>query len=223
MDFDKALATLKTGDRVQVSSGQPEPADGQSRRIWRTNNFEGSVVALEPSGIRVELDPLADLDATVAYVIEPGRGHVFFNLTPGLDELKARKLDELKRLRDAHEFGTITVPQGELQIDEQSQGRMARAYQVGVTFEKMERARVATAEAAGEEAEPFQPFVTGWIMKDNSLAPATLAVFDSWTLLMGAHVQHVFANYTALRVALQAADTAEAVEAIDITTGWSMV
>ena len=205
MSFDKAWADIPIGARVAVSTGEIEPQDEFGRKVWRTNNFEGTLVAKEEDGIHVELDP-DESGAVVAFVVGSGRGHVFTNLTPGLAELKERRIAELKLKRDEHEFGTVTTPQGVLQIDERSQGRMARTRTLGETFERM----------------TGQTFVTEWRMFDNSLAPINLEVLDGWALLIGAQVQHVFARYSALYSEIMAAATAEELDAIDWQSGWDV-
>ncbi len=207
MDFDKALITLEIGSRVAVSNGQQEPADEQGKRNWRTNNFEGTVVALDAAGIQVELDEVPGSGAVVAFVVEPGRGHTFFNLTPSLPEMQERRIEELKALRDQHEFGTLTIPGvGVLQIDEMSQGRMHRTKELGRTY----------------EAATGNVFTTAWRMFDNTWVPVNLQVLDGWSMLIGAQVQHVFSHFGQIYDQVMAATSAEELDAIDSQSGWDM-
>lgn len=124
-----------------------------------------------------------------------------------LDVMRSRLIDRLKALRDANEFGVVTVPQGQLQIDERSQGRLARAIKVAETY----------------EAITGQPFTTEWRMFDNSSAPVNLTVLNGWTLLIGAQVQHVFAVYGARFAEIQTANRARLDELeAEIEGGWDV-
>lgn len=125
---------------------------------------------------------------------------------PSVEKLSRIKIMRLKELRDANEFGTVTTPQGQLQIDERSQGRMQRALELGRTFERL----------------TGQSFSTGWRMFDNSEVPVGVAQLEGWSLLIGAQVQHVFARYAALYSEIMAANSAEHLAAIDIEGGWDV-
>lgn len=120
------------------------------------------------------------------------------------DKLRSPKIARLKELRDRNEFGVVAVPQGSLQIDEQSQGRMARAKEAAKEF---------------EEATGFGWF-TYWTMADNSEAPINLEVLKTWTLLIAQHVQFVFSTYKDRRIALEAATSPEELDAVEIEGGW---
>lgn len=123
-----------------------------------------------------------------------------------LTTLKQRALDRLNAKRDEHEFGAVQTPQGLLQIDERSQGRMQRTVELGRTFERV----------------TGQPFATAWRMYDNSWAPVSLEVMDGWALLIGAQVQHVFSHYGELYALIAAAGTHSELEVIDIEGGWDV-
>jgi hypothetical protein len=123
-----------------------------------------------------------------------------------LSLIKDRLIARLKGLRDQSEFGTVTTPQGVLQIDERSQGRMQRALELGRTFEKL----------------TGQTFATAWRMFDNSEVPIGIAQLEGWSLLIGAQVQHVFSRYGALYAQIMAATSVEQLDAVDIEGGWDV-
>ena len=117
-----------------------------------------------------------------------------------------RLIARLKALRDQNEFDTVSTPQGVLQIDERSQGRMQRALELGRTYERL----------------TGQTFATAWRMFDNSEVPVGVAHLEGWSLVIGAQVQHVFARYAELYAAIMAATSAEQLDAIDIEGGWDV-
>lgn len=120
---------------------------------------------------------------------------------------QAAMIEQLKALRDAYEFGTVTTPQGKLQIDERSQGRLNRALEVGRNYEKL----------------TGQPFSTAWRMYDNSwAAPITVAILEGWSLLIGGQVQHVFSHYGVLYAQVMSAQTLAELDGIDLREGWDV-
>lgn len=127
-------------------------------------------------------------------------------LVPDLEALRQPLIERIKAIRDEREFGTVATPQGVLQIDERSQGRMARALELGRTYEKL----------------TGQTFATAWRMYDNSEAPIGVAHLEGWSLVIGAQVQHVFARYADLYSAIMAATSTEQLAGIDVEGGWDV-
>lgn len=123
-----------------------------------------------------------------------------------VQKLRQVKIARLKELRDAAEFGVISTPQGELQIDERSQGRMQRALELGRTYERL----------TGE------PFSTAWRMYDNSLVPIGISHLEGWSLLIGANVQHSFSRYAELYAQVEDTTTIAQLEALNIEEGWNV-
>ncbi|MGV2975682.1 DUF4376 domain-containing protein [Roseibium alexandrii] len=134
-------------------------------------------------------------------------------ITPSLEDVKERRRGEVNALRDEKLLKDFIFGGVVYQADERSQERLDRA-----------RASALAAIVGGAEAGNYrwhgqsQDFF--WIGKDNSLnkmdAKTTLAFGNA----MVAREGMLIAAGSAIKATIDAATTKDAVEAIDITTGW---
>jgi len=114
------------------------------------------------------------------------------------DRKKEEKAERLSAKRYAIETGGITINGVTVATDRESQGLIDGA------------ARLAAREP--DETIKFKA-VTGWVTLDA-------ATMDAIAVAIGRHVRKCFAREAELSALIDAAETIEELEAIDINTGW---
>lgn len=115
-----------------------------------------------------------------------------------------RAWSAVKAKREQLETGTAPTPLGaRVQIDEASKAKI-----MGL----LNMARLA------EEAE--QPFAEQFTMADNSVVTLDNAGVRQLALAAGEYVSQVYARARALRAAIDAVETIEDLDAIDLEAGW---
>lgn len=134
-------------------------------------------------------------------------------ITPSLEDVKERRRGEVNALRDEKLLEDFTFGGIVYQADERSQERLDRA-RASALAAIVGGAQVGNLRWHGEDVDFF------WIAKDNSQT-----VMDAQTALafgnaMVAREGMLIAAGSAIKATIDAATTKEAVEAIDITTGW---
>jgi hypothetical protein len=117
-----------------------------------------------------------------------------------LEQRRADKWAELKAARAAAEAAPLATPYGTFDCDAVSQARIANA------------ALLMQTQAA--ELQPGAMPTIDFTLYDNSSVTLTAGQMVEVALRMGAQVQAAFATGRALREALDAAQTAEAVSAL---------
>lgn len=131
----------------------------------------------------------------------PGAGYEWDTTTKAwvgnLAAAQAAKWEEMKAARAAAEYGGFTYNTYTLDSDAGSTQRILGT----VTMARI-------AQAAG------QPFQTDWTLADNSVASFTGDEFIALGVALGQHVQAIYAQARARRVAINAATTVEEVAAI---------
>jgi hypothetical protein len=115
-----------------------------------------------------------------------------------LSEVKANRSNELASLRYQHETAGITISGMTIETDRESQALITGAYCTSLL-----NPSVLIDWKGGN----------GWTQIDA----ATIAVIAA---LVSTHVQACFSNERVLSEAIEAAETVEAVQAIDLTIGW---
>lgn len=195
----KAIIT-ETGP-VEIT-GQSFVANGIRYTAATLDRFtEGELAEIGVSDIHEQAVPYGQrvvgrsLDVIVDQVVET------LDLEPiPLADLKAERLAGLRERRWVAESGGVTVGGVLVASDEKGQGKIAGAIQL---FEKD-----PTLEAIDWEAQPG-----AWITIAAATATAT-------GIAVGRHVQACFSHARALNAAIDAAETAEQLAAIDIEEGW---
>ena len=140
----------------------------------------------------------------VAIPEQPSPAHVFNWQTKQwedprtLSDLKDQKWSELKAARDSFEFGSFVSGDHEFDSDQISQQRIGQAAQ-GAMF----------AISVGA------PFTQDWTLKDNSVVTFDAQQMIGVALAMGHHIGYAHTHSRQLRAAVEAATTAEEVEAIN--------
>lgn len=115
-----------------------------------------------------------------------------------LSEVQAQRLNELAALRYQHETAGITLNGTVIETDRESQALITGAYSYSL---------LNPSVLIDWKAE------SGWIQIDA----ATIAGIAG---AVASHVQACFSNERTLSEAIMSAETVEAVQAIDLTTGW---
>lgn len=110
-----------------------------------------------------------------------------------LDDLKGEKWRNIKANRDSHEYGGFTWDGSVFDSDAISQQRIAGAVQL---------------------AQMNPAFTTAWTLKDNTTRTLNAQDMFAVGLALGDHIAGVFAHAQVLRVQIDAATTAQEVEAI---------
>lgn len=131
-------------------------------------------------------------------------GHCFINgvlseKEPDLAPHRAALWSQAKAFRDFVSDGGCPTPLGVVQTDAESRLKISGAVQMAML-----------AQAAS------QPFEVSWTMKDNSTVRHSAAQTIQLGLTVGQHVNKAFEAATALRGRIEAAETLEALEAINI-------
>lgn len=116
---------------------------------------------------------------------------------PSLAEVKATRWAAVRAARDMAISGGCDTALGRVDTTEVSQLRISGAVQM---------AMIAAAVA--------QPFSIDWTMEDNSVATHDGPAMIALGVAVGQHVADCFATGVALRDAINAAETAEAVSTI---------
>jgi len=116
-----------------------------------------------------------------------------------LSEVKARRIAELSALRYQHETAGITLSGMTIETDRQSQALITGAWSIS---------QINPAILIDWKAE------TGWIQIDA-------ATISGIAMAVASHVQACFSNERVLSTAIAAATTIEALNAVDLTVGWS--
>lgn len=117
--------------------------------------------------------------------------------TRALEQIKADRWGEIKAARDAHEFGGFEWDGSTFDSDRESQARIMGAVQMAV---------LAMSAA--------QPFEIAWTLADNAVRTLAGADMIAVGLELGAHVAAAHAIGRTLRAAIEEAETAAEVEAV---------
>lgn len=150
-------------------------------------------------GAVVELTGATALAATHGYALEVVAGAVVESL-PGA---KARLWAQVKARREVEVHGGCDTALGRVDTKGDSRQRI--------------HAAVSTAQLA---LGAGQPFSVDWTMADNSEVTHDAQAMIAMGLAAADHVASIHATSQALRAAIDAAETAEALAAIDIDAGW---
>lgn len=152
-----------------------------------------------PPSIKVE--SLADVEYLLTYTNAPFEGGVIVpDETATLDSLKARKKAELKLKRNQEEWKGVTTPLGIVDSDPDSQRKVSGA--------------VTMAMIGGTN------FSIDWRMQDNSVVTHDHDAMITMGLAVGQHVSACQDRKNELEALIDAATTAEELDAVDITQGW---
>jgi hypothetical protein len=120
-----------------------------------------------------------------------------------LETAKARKWAEVKSFRVTKMQLPCTTPSGVVDADSASVTNIQGAAQ-GAALAKM----------------AASPLSMDWRMHDNTLVTMDADAVIAMALAVMAQVQGCYARSWALETEIEAADTIEAVQAVDITVGW---
>lgn len=120
-----------------------------------------------------------------------------------LDPARHRAWAAVKAARDHAEWGGCDTPLGRVDTDPDSQRKISGAVQMAMI-----------AAAAGEA------FALDWTMGNNLAVSHDAAAMIALGIAVGQHVAVCHAVATGKRAAIAAANDAEAIEAVDIETGW---
>lgn len=120
-----------------------------------------------------------------------------------LAELRADKWAEVKKRRDAAEYGEFTWGGSRFNADAESRNRIMGAVQLA-----------QLALAAGS------PFSITWTLADNSTRDLSAEEMMQVGTALGQRVGAAHARAAALRVLVNAATSAAELEHLDVSTGW---
>lgn len=124
-------------------------------------------------------------------------------MLPWIEGYRARQWEMVKAARARAEIWGCTTPHGRVDSDPESRLKISGAVQMAML-----------AQQAG------QPFTIDWTMQDNSVAPHDAAAMLAMGLAVGEHIAACHAAALAKRNLIEAADTPEAIEAVDPDAGW---
>lgn len=113
------------------------------------------------------------------------------------------KRAEVNGLRLACEVSGCETPLGRVDTDGDSQRKINGAVTMALI-----------AQTAG------QPFTVDWTMADNSLVTHDAPAMIAMGVAVGQHVSDCHERGAALKAEIDAADTVEEIEAVDIYSGW---
>jgi len=125
------------------------------------------------------------------------------DLPPDLPDMRARRWRKVKAARDAAEWSGCTTQLGRVDTDPDSQRKVSGSVQMAMI-----------AQAAGV------PFDLAWTMQDNRSVMHDADAMIGMGVAVGRHVAACHAVALAKRAVIDAADTAEAIAAVDIEGGW---
>lgn len=170
-------------------------------------------IVLDPAGapiaaVATEADEAPDAGVFGGASVVPGIGPVDGAVTRwdkdasafvvDLDKLRAAKWEEIKAQREARRV-VITTSWGPFDADETAKTNLLGRL---------------TAISMGAAADVV------WKLHDNSFVTIAAADFPAACMAVMAGVEAVYAASFALEAALASADTAEAIEAVDVMAGW---
>lgn len=172
-----------------------EEATGAILALLSSSNFPVGLPVAQGCATLAVPDDAPDVSLETHMVVE-GQ----FVLRP-VDLAGARKAqyDAVKAFRDRVTDEGCPTPLGVVQTDPESRLKISGAVQMAML-----------AQAAS------QPFEVAWTMMDNSVVPHDAAQTIELGLAVGKHVNKAFEAATALRARIDAAETLEALEAVNI-------
>ncbi|RSV44425.1 DUF4376 domain-containing protein [Sphingomonas sp. ABOLE] len=130
-----------------------------------------------------------------ATVVDPAAGD--------LDTARARAWVSVKAERDKCASGGCETALGRVDSDERSRILIAGAVQMA-----------QIAQAAG------QPYSVDWVMADNQPVTHDASAMIALGMAVGEHIAACWERAQALRAEIDAADTVDAVSAINFVSGW---
>ncbi|MEH3107159.1 MAG: DUF4376 domain-containing protein [Sphingomonas fennica] len=135
---------------------------------------------------------------------EPVLRSLVLTAAQALIEAKASRWRAAKAIREMKMAGGCETPLGRADTDADSQRKVNGA--------------VTAALVARVAGVPFQPMA--WTMQDNRVVLHDTDALVALGLAIGGHVDACQQAGTAIRAAIEAAETVEAVAAVDITAGY---
>lgn len=149
----------------------------------------------------IKIESLADVEYILTYANAPFDGGVIVpDETASLESKKARKGAEVKLKRDSVEWAGVTTAKGIVDSDPDSQRKINGA--------------VTMALIQGDS------FSIDWKMKDNSVVTHNRQEIMDMGLAVGQHVSACQARKNELDIQIDAAETEEQLNSIDIESGW---
>lgn len=187
------LAQTPTGILVRVASYAEE-----ANALAETPVFHWSPV-LVPFTVLDVADMLGSAErALTAMADSPFAGGSQIGPVTDLVKAKARRWSEVKQLRSAREFGPLVWDGSTFDADAAAQLRIMGAVQLA-----------AQAAAAG------QPFAMDWTLADNTIRTLSAADLRALGEALGQQVAAAHEIARILREEIEAAETVEAVQAVD--------
>ena len=177
-------------------------ADGTINSIMKSDALpEYLPIDLIPEGCSVlYFDDSVSIGLTTHVIVEGEPVLAPLDLT----DARSKKWEAVKAHRDLVVDGGCATPHGPLQSDSESRLKISGAVQMAILAQMTET-----------------PFTIVWTMADNSLVTLDAAQTIEMGLLVANHVGAAFAVGIALRSAINAVETLEELEAINILyAGW---
>lgn len=167
------------------------------RLIVTTENTDALTSYMKAGEVVVPITGFGD------YVISAG-GEYVQTRTKSLDELKMEKWIATKEIRDAKiKYGAPVPNVGRFDMDDGSRVNLLGA-----------------REMAKDAIAANQPLTIGWKLADNTIIPLTAAQIIACTDAVSQIYAAVHAASQQIYLQIIAATTNEALDAIDINTGW---
>lgn len=190
---------------LRVSNGQAEPGDPSSPdwMAWLSHNHTGTVVDRHDGPPRALCVSFSNMLVELTYATPEDSDHLFELVEPELDDLKAWKAIAARDRCDVAQLGGCDTPLGRVQTDTKSQSFINGASSMALM-----------AKMTGA------PFSIIWTMADNTNVEHDADQMLGLGSAVGQFINACHQNLIALRAAIDAAEDAETLDAIDLEGGW---
>ncbi|SFZ81649.1 protein of unknown function [Devosia enhydra] len=197
---------FKDADKWEVWAGQPRPRQGKIDELFALPRNAGAVYPADVLAtfglVQITRDPVPDGHHVVSETLGEREGlpheYLEFAATP-IGALRAGKLAALDATRRGFEEGGTVIAGTPIKTDRQT-------------------ASILTAAFVTALADPG--YTIRWKVADGVFTTLDAPTIVAIATAVRAHVQACFDREGELTEAIMAAGDAEALDAIDITTGW---